>query len=134
MYCVQIKRTLGKLPDSELARLGLTEIMSGNVTVLEGSPGATQLLEVWRQRQQEIKDAMAAVVKPAEAMAGIIKTVRDAEASPSSGSGSEEMILARLEELESFLEDVDSARDFHTIGGWVELADLLLTAPYRSGP
>lgn len=36
------------------------------------------------------------------------------------------VMMAQLVDLESFLEDIDNARDFHTIGGWPVLANTLL--------
>ena len=35
-------------------------------------------------------------------------------------------MIPKLIELESFLEDIDNARDFHTIGAWPVLASTLV--------
>lgn len=78
------------------------------------------LLQVWRLRQLEIKDAMASIVKPAEEMSKIAKLLSEV-------GTSEDVLSANMVELESYLEDVDNARDFHTIGGWTILIDALLS-------
>lgn len=85
---------------------------------MEGTSRAESLLESWNQRQQELKEAMAEMVKPVEHMANITAQLQ----SPDISHHEMEMLLV---ELESNLGDIDNARDFHTIGGWSVLSSFL---------
>lgn len=109
-----IVSALKKLPDGELERLGL------DITAefIAGTPSGDSLREVWKRRQAELKEAMSSIVKPAEVMADLSTRMRD--------STDTIEIVSALLELETFLVDVDNARDYHTIGGWSTLVGLLL--------
>lgn len=63
----------------------------------------------WTKRQEELKIAMASVVKPAEFMAEIAVKLRENNQSISES-------VESLKELESLLSDIDNSRDFYTIG------------------
>lgn len=110
-----IVRSLKRLPDAELQRLGLD--LSKHV--VDGTEAAEKLLLAWRQRQAELKKAMESQLKPAEFMKQLFTTLSgDAQTS-------KDEKLKALKELESLVEDVDNARDMHTIGGWPILVSLL---------
>ena len=59
---------------------------------------------------------MAAMTKPAEVMAEIAKELRESQENEVTEEDREEWVLARLIALEDHLEDIDNARDFHSIG------------------
>ena len=67
-----IKRSFGRLPKSETDRLGIDL----NMNILEGTVEADILLATWRRRQEEIKEAMSSMIKPAEVMGEIAKTLK----------------------------------------------------------
>ena len=83
-----------------------------------GTLRAKEIREKWVQRQQELKEAMASIVKPAEHMAKLAQILNN-RTNPNT------VIASTLLELESLVTDIDNARDFHTIGGWSILLELL---------
>jgi hypothetical protein len=109
-----IKHALEKLPNSELERYDINL----NQSFLVGTEAAEFLKVAWAKRQSEIKKAIESQLKPAEYMRNISNILETAESDPDAASKS-------LVILESLLEDIDNARDFHTIGGWPVLAGLL---------
>ena len=111
-----IKSALNKLPNSELARLGVD--IDGHFEA--GSQRANRLVEAWNQRQQELKDALAGVLKPVEYMQDIVNILRNT-------SLDNPAVIENLVVLESLLADVDNARDFHTIGGWNVMNNIFQT-------
>lgn len=70
---------------------------------------AANLKVAWAKRQEELKVAMANVVKPAEFMADIALKLREKKQSLTES-------LDSLRELESLLGDIDNSRDYYTIG------------------
>ena len=70
---------------------------------------AELLKAAWAKRQEELKIAMASVVKPAEFMAEIAFNLRGNNQTISES-------VESLKELESLLTDIDNSRDFYTIG------------------
>lgn len=70
---------------------------------------AELLKAAWAKRQEELKIAMASVVKPAEFMAEIALNLRGNNQTVSES-------VESLKELESLLTDIDNSRDFYTIG------------------
>ena len=114
-----IVRSFSKLPESELSRLGVD--LSQKIYV--GSDEANKLLASWRERQEEIKLAMAAMTKPAEMMGELAKGIK--EFIPNESDNNYLQIEEKLVELEGLLEDMDNARDFYTIGAWPTLVSML---------
>jgi len=109
-----IMRTFKKLPAPEIERMGVDI----SERVIDGTTSATMLRKAWIQRQAELKEAVESMVKPAEHMAQIAQKLRN-------HTLEESVITDALVELESFLSDMDNAKDFHTIGGWPILLSLL---------
>lgn len=128
-------RSLSHLPEAERERLGID--IDGSVPILAGSVEAEILHHVWTLRQQELRDVMAEVMKPAELMASLAKELdtitvgltadsnRDTEEVVDSDAADAHRVQI-LHELEDLLSDVDNARDFHTIGAWPSLVSMLL--------
>lgn len=108
-------RAFNRLPAPELDRLGVDL----SKPVAEGTPQAKELFEIWKKRQEELKEAMAEMVKPVEHMAQIASKLRE------HNRKNNEETIELLTELEANLADVDNARDFHTIGGWPVIASYL---------
>jgi hypothetical protein len=127
-----IVRTFKKLPDDELEKY---EIDLSDEKVEIGSSRAANLLKAWKTRQEELKEAMKSVMKPAEMMANITQQLKthgkllfpssDAIRGTDEVENIKETVLQLLIDLESFLADVDNARDFHTIGAWPTLLGFL---------
>ena len=127
-------RAFQRLPAPELARLDVDDITT---PVESGTERAERLKKAWTQRQAELKNAVDSMVKPAAFMADIAAKLRDSRYYvKQSGTGSadganndrdveERQVLSLLRELEALVDDVDNARDFHTIGGWPVLVELL---------
>eukprot|EP01039_Chlorochromonas_danica_P011211 gene11209-12503_t len=130
-----MERAFRHLPQAELERLGLDHLLaaplphdSGDTVgsvgkIRPGSPEAQQLVTAWRSRQEELRTIMASMVKPAEHMANLTRSLQE-------GVEGTKLVwqerVSVLEELESLLTDIDNARDFHTIGGWPVLVNQLL--------
>lgn len=114
-----IRNALQHLPQDELDRLNIN--LDGPIQ--EGTDKANMLIEAWKNRQEELKKAVSGIVKPAEYMAKILKVLKE--------STSEDELMKNLDELENFIEDIDNANDFHTIGGWPILFNLLYK-PYAT--
>eukprot|EP00596_Hydrurales_sp_CCMP1899_P007535 CAMPEP_0119038928 /NCGR_PEP_ID=MMETSP1177-20130426/8136_1 /TAXON_ID=2985 /ORGANISM="Ochromonas sp, Strain CCMP1899" /LENGTH=184 /DNA_ID=CAMNT_0007002141 /DNA_START=109 /DNA_END=660 /DNA_ORIENTATION=- len=102
-----IVRAFERLPTAELERFDIDI----STPILEETLRAENLKVAWSQRQAELRIGMASIVKPAEFMAEIAVKLRDNKQNLSES-------IESLRELESFLDDIDNARDFHTIGGW----------------
>ena len=128
-----IVRAFNRLPQPELERLGV-DIQSERI--VDGTMKAEAVRRAWRERQQELKRAMESMTKPAEHMAEMARRIKQfqgqvvgsarlAGVEASSEEFTAEQIGHVLRELESTLTDIDNARDFHTIGGWPVLVDML---------
>jgi len=128
-----IVRAFNRLPQPELERLGV-DIQSERI--VDGTMKAEAVRRAWRERQQELKRAMESMTKPAEHMAEMARRIKQFQgqvvgsAGLAGGEASSEEFTAEqighvLRELESTLTDIDNARDFHTIGGWPVLVDML---------
>ena len=109
-----IVKALGHLPQTEIDKLGFDL----NDPIIDGTERAELLKLAWRERQELLKVALSSMIKPAEHMAEIVKTLVDVSSSVAEVSSS-------LQELEALLGDIDNARDFHTIGGWPALTNIL---------
>ncbi len=131
-----ILRTLRKLPPDEAERL-FVDLSDDEVVV--GSERAEQLKLAWERRQQELRDAMKSLMKPAEFMGNLTQQLRDKVsyfhhliASTSSNSEEIRQVTSDMNQLlvdiESLLTDVDNGRDFHTIGAWPDLTSFLSPA------
>jgi hypothetical protein len=118
-----IIRTFQKLPPVEAARLNI-DLSSEKIEL--GSAKAAELLQAWKLRQDELKEAMKSLMKPAEFMGNLTKQLKEKSLfyheNPAQG---EEEIQQLLIDLESLVADIDNARDFHTIGAWPVLVSFL---------
>lgn len=109
-----ILRSFSHLPEEELMRFNI----SLTDDYAEGSENANKLFDAWNIRQQELKEAMQSLLKPAEYMANITEYLQKP-------SVSVETKAQLLVDLESLLSDIDNARDFHTLGAWPILVSFL---------
>mmetsp|Transcript_32383 Transcript_32383/g.54140 ORF Transcript_32383/g.54140 Transcript_32383/m.54140 type:complete len:385 (+) Transcript_32383:118-1272(+) len=129
-----IVRAFKRLPGMELDALRIDL----DQPILEGTVEASALFDAWTLRQQELREAMKNVLQPAELMANITRQLNATILTSSSSattSGDPEQLLSGslsveekvylLKQLESLLDDVDNARDFHTIGAWPTLISFL---------
>lgn len=113
-----IVRAFGKLPFEEIEVMGIDL----STPILPGSQRAKELEIAWANRQKELKEAMASIIKPAEHMAELTQKL-------TFENSTEDDISHILLELESMVADIDNARDFHTIGGWPILTSFLSDKP-----
>jgi hypothetical protein len=133
-----ILKAFHRLPGQEVERFQLDL----DRPVQAGTPEAAHLFEAWRVRQAELKEAMKTILQPAEHMANLTRTLNGtapraveavdvsgglAAADPARPLDAEEQVYI-LRQLESLLDDVDNARDFHTIGAWPTLLSFLRPA------
>jgi hypothetical protein len=132
-----IVKAFHRLPGQEVERFGLDL----DRPVQAGTPEAEQLFDAWKLRQAELKEAMKTILQPAEHMANLTRTLNGtapravAEEAVDVGGAVSTTEPARaldaneqvyiLKQLESLLDDVDNARDFHTIGAWPTLLSFL---------
>lgn len=99
-----IVRAFQRLPQAELEHIGINL----DVSRVHESSYASLLKEAWVRRQADIKRAMDAMVKPAEHMTKIVEVLKEVDSSA-------DAVTDALRELESFVTDVDNARDFHQL-------------------
>jgi hypothetical protein len=94
--------------------------------VTAGTPEAQALLDAWKTRQAELKEAMKTVLQPAEHMGNLTRILNGTAptSDPTKPLSVDDQVYL-LRQLESLLDDVDNARDFHTIGGWPTLLSFL---------
>lgn len=114
-----VVKALSRLPPHELERLGV----SLTNEIIDGSPEADNLFRAWADRQSELKTAMKSLMQPAEFMTVLSATLRNATVPHSERRQA-------LVDLESLVGDIDNARDFHTIGSWPLLVNLLNRCAY----
>lgn len=136
-----ILKAFHRLPGQELQRLEIDLTQP----VIAGTPEAETLFKSWKLRQAELKEAMKNILQPAEYMTNITRTLNgtaspkvlqtiglvapdatlaeSADVVPTELSADDKVYLLR--QLESLLDDVDNARDFHTIGAWPTLLTFL---------
>ena len=105
-------RAFKRLPDSERERLGVNL----DEDVIVGSQAAEKLISAWHERQAELKLAIESMVKPAEHMGSLLAIISGKE------NGNK---IEVLKQLEAYVDDIDNARDFHTIGGWKLICELI---------
>lgn len=140
-----IHRTLSQLPKDEQERIGgLPELpalpgSSSNITKEEYEKFELKLKEIWKKRQEELRQAQDEVVADIpsilmnriRAVRSFIddgSTVTKAEDGVNDGKESRDSVselLFILKELEYDLSDIDMSRDFYTLGGWDILVSLL---------
>lgn len=108
-----IQRALLHLPPPEIAELGVNL----DTPIIADTQQAQNLLLAWKQRQVDLKAAMASILKPAELMANLTAQLTTNLTIPDR--------LRILIDLESLVSDIDNARDFHTIGSWPTLVTQL---------
>jgi hypothetical protein len=113
-----IVRAFKHLPEEEQKRLGVNL----EEKILEGTQGAADLDRIWKERQKEFRQAMDALMKPAEKMAELVQVLQNSTLLGDSA------VSAALIDLDSILGDIDNSRDFHTIGGWPTLVGMLAPA------
>eukprot|EP01084_Bolivina_argentea_P254498 427852_1 len=80
--------------------------------------------ELWAFRQDILKDLTESMIEHADVLGRLIETLRRVD-EVKGGMGDDESIVGALQELEDLLSDVDQAKDFHTLGGWIALSELL---------
>lgn len=117
-----ILKAFHRLPAPELERLQVDI----EQPVTPGTPQAQALFDAWTVRQAELKAAMKNLLQPAEHMGNLTRVLNGtAPGSDPSRPLSQDEQVYLLKELEALLDDVDNARDFHTIGGWPTLLSFL---------
>ena len=109
-----IIKAFRRLPNQELERLEIDL----DQPILENTKESEVLLQAWKQRQLELKEAMKTILQPAEYMGNLTKQLNNTESDITLSTSDKEYLLS---ELVSLLDDVDNARDFHTIGAWPTL-------------
>ena len=114
-----ILKAFHRLPPSELERLQVTI----DEPIQANTPEAEVLMNAWKVRQAELKEAMKSVLQPAEHMTNLTRVLNGTSESVQPLQSDEQVYLLR--QLESLLDDVDNARDFHTIGAWPTLLSFL---------
>ena len=118
-------RALRRLPDEELAMYGLSP-KELEEHVSPDSREAVALFAAWQERQNELKKAIESMMKPAEYMQELVEfIVGSPEVTPGSDKFSSKMDALR--QLESLVEDIDNARDFHTTGGFAKMSTSLFS-------
>jgi nucleotide exchange factor SIL1 len=135
-------RTLSKLPDEEIERVGgLPELpQSAGSTPLTSKERAAfekRMAEIWVKRQAELKELQGQMLDMPEVLKERIKSIKGYLADPLThlkaiNLENEDDVGSRpahfvsvLKDLEFLLTDIDMARDFHTLGGWALLVSLL---------
>lgn len=123
-------RALKRLPDSELEMYGIKA--DGLPESIEPhSEQARRLFKAWQQRQMDLREAIKSMTKPAEIMGNHLKVLASIIPSKAESVDSVEVkatdsdVRHALNELESLVDDVDNARDFHHLGGYRIVSDLL---------
>jgi len=145
-----LRRTFLGLPAAELSVYAtlLQELEEhGQEPIPTDSALAASLQVAWDQRQRELKAAMDSIVKPVQLMTGLIDAILyrrtegahtravaseeggaegpDAASHSDLSAGAGHTRASALEQLQDVLDDVDNARDFHTVGGFDALAAVL---------
>lgn len=118
-------RALSKLPDDEKLRMGgLPPLPSEESSKEETVAFRTRMKDLWENRQKEIAQAQDHLANLPEILKTRIQTLRTYL---DEGTVVEDdmSLIATLEDLEFQLNDLDNARDFHTLGGWPLLVSLL---------
>ena len=126
---VAMHKALSHLPVEEKERMGgIPDIPPFFSKSRSGNEGfKKRMKEIWEQRQEELKKAQ---------ITDIAKTLMGHIAVMENSLGLEESVyqeyilegsslLNSLADLEYLLSDLDTARDFHTLGGWSVLISFL---------
>ena len=126
---VAMHKALSHLPIEEKERMGgIPDIPPFFSKSRSGNEGfKKRMKEIWEQRQEELKKAQ---------ITDIAKTLMGHIAVMENSLGLEESVyqeyilegsslLNSLADLEYLLSDLDTARDFHTLGGWSVLISFL---------
>lgn len=118
-----IVRAFNRLPAPELSRLGVDV----SEHIVQGTTKAEILKRTWLERQKELREAMDSMTKPVEHMGQLAQQIKSFTEAPKEKENLSNIhdISNVLEELETSLADIDNARDFHTIGGWPILVNML---------
>ncbi|CAM9150854.1 unnamed protein product [Discosporangium mesarthrocarpum] len=109
---------LASLPPDERLRMGLDTEALRFVPLSERLP---HLERLWAVRQEELKEAYDAMVKPNELLQARIDVLQDVDATMSD-------LMETLTLLEDDLSDIDMAKDFHTMGGFPLITSMLDTS------
>ena len=118
-----IIRAFRKLPAGEIEKYNVD---LSDTKVELGSSRASALIAAWKIRQEELKEAMKSITKPAEIMVNITNQLNSrAFEYVSTRQLVEPAIIELLTNLESLLTDIDNARDFHSLGLWPTLVSFL---------
>jgi len=133
-------RTLSKLPDEEKESMGLPELPQPNDDESSKIAFKRSMVDIWKLRQERLARTSESMVNFPEVLkariASIEKYLEDPETqlismnldddeSSSNDNGVVTHIVSVLKDLEFQLTDLDLARDFHTMGGWPFLVQLV---------
>jgi nucleotide exchange factor SIL1 len=136
-------RTLSNLPDDEKERMGglpelpQTEAGTIKITNKEREAFEKRMLEIWKKRQEELAILQEMIMDLPEVLKQRIKSIdeylknpqkhlEDVDLDAEFPDGVVTHIISVLNDLEFQLSDVDMTRDFHTMGGWPLLTQLLV--------
>lgn len=115
-----MQRVFQQLPAPELQKYNLDL----ENRAVPGSEMAVRFQRAWLERQKELRSLQDLLDKPAESMSALVSVMRNASSLPT------DTVAKAIADLQTYLEDVDNARDFHTIGGWPVLLSFL--KPHRT--
>jgi len=134
-------RTLSKLPDEEKELMGgLPELPLSNEAESSKIAFKQRMIEIWKLRQERLVQLQESVINFPEVLkmriASIEKYLEDPltqlisinldESFDGDGDGDADThIVSVLKDLEYQLSDIDMARDFHSMGGWPFLVQLV---------
>lgn len=133
---MMMHRTLSKLGEDEIIRMGLPELPPENASLEIKQEFETHMVEIWTTRQKALKELeVADLPKILKKRIYAIQTyIQDGVISyaglTKDGTNEEEEVIDNsiefvLDDLEYQLTDLDNARDFHTLEGWPLLVSLL---------
>jgi len=131
-------RTLSKLPDEEKELMGgLPKLPQPNEAESSKIAFKQRMIEIWKLRQERLVQLQESVINFPEVLkmriASIEKYLEDPQTQlisinlddESSDDDVNTHIVSVLKDLEYQLSDIDMARDFHSMGGWPFLVQLV---------
>jgi len=132
-------RTLSKLPDEEKESIGLPELPQPNDDESSKLSFQRSMVDIWKLRQERLARTSESMVNFPEVLKARIASIEEYLKDPktqlismnleddesSSNGNVVTHIVSALKDLEFQLTDLDLARDFHTMGGWPFLVQLV---------
>jgi hypothetical protein len=120
-------RMLSKLPEEEkeaMSDLGMSLpplLLDDMARTSEDARLAweVKMQKIWKYRQEKVNKAMETLVDYPEVLKAILKTL-SSHATLDSAT-----VVDALDALSQHVDDIDLARDFHTMGGWKLLSEIL---------